>query len=816
MTRYAYYTTPPWLILLASPRASPRTQRLHASGVTLARAMPRRRVKASDWAIDEEAEGEEGLAEDATARKDVAREETFEAYDPSEALGSSSDYVPPARKRQVPTIFSDVDVPSVLAGLYGDEEPVPDVPDASGYRFQRDPTNASVEPESASVFTNAEKADSAARREDAHRNEHIAIDAPTKPPQHPDLGDVDASAWIPHVFHSGTGGRSVAWFRSREHMTPEERAAEDAAADRAEGIVTVPSEPKDEDVRERVERVHVTLDRPRGVTPAGRRAPPVGGVTAPRGIPHEPPHLRGKNAVVTRPTVSHRDGETVETMEETADADGRSPIIQKTTVVETTTRTVMMDERGNVIDESETREVRGDDAETTPAEKLLLTDAQLELVARRLRENHGVEVEPREIAELLDRLRTKRKYAGVHSAREDEDDDADRVGRGGDDATTNAATRGARSDSDSVGSGRDEDILMLIGKLAAGVFATEEENEEEENDDSGEREGTDAGTDAATAPASTPAQSSPRPLISPNVVYDRRLKPRRRGGIGSALGAGAVGVYERVAAPRGMSRGAWRTVRRADDPVPPQNAGRSAAASTPLDPSDRRRIVDAELRARVENTPRLKALSAKQRWTVAGAMTGFLTDTLAAARVAAEYRAAEEEDRRGAGWGWSRPKRTVIKQRRKLVDKDGNVVEEREETIEKDAEVKARAAEEISAAKKKCTCYKQERPPIVSGGIGARGKHRRPHRMGLGAVRHCPVHFPFAPTEETRPAPRAPPKKTHAVTGDRGGGAVQSSRDDDAGQTPPSPSNGPRRRTFCAVAPLKTTTEDVFRDRPPE
>ena len=30
-------------------------------------------------------------------------------------------------------------------------------------------------------------------------------------------------------------------------------------------------------------------------------------------------------------------------------------------------------------------------------------------------------------------------------------------------------------------------------------------------------------------------------------------------------------------------------------------------------------------------------------------------------------------------------------------------------------------------------------------------------------------------------APRAPPKKTHAVTGDRGGGAVQSSRDDDAG-----------------------------------
>ena len=126
--------------------------------------MPRRRVKASDWVIDEEAEGEEGLAKDATARKDVAREETFEAYDPSEALGSSSDYVHTARKRPVPTIFSDVDVPSVLAGLYGDEEPVPDVPDASGYRFQRDPTNESVEPESASVFTDAEKADSAARR----------------------------------------------------------------------------------------------------------------------------------------------------------------------------------------------------------------------------------------------------------------------------------------------------------------------------------------------------------------------------------------------------------------------------------------------------------------------------------------------------------------------------------------------------------------------------------------------------------------------------------------------------------------------------
>ena len=769
--------------------------------------MPRRRVKASDWVIDEEAEWEEGLADDATARKDVAYEEKFEAYDPLEALGSSSEHVPPARKRRGPTVFSEVNVTSVLAGLYDDEEALPDLPDVSGYRFQRDPAYESAQPEPASVFTDAEKAHSAARKEDARRDRRVAIDARTKPLQNPDLGDADASDWIPHVFTSGGG--SVAWFRSRDRMTPEERAAEDAAADRAEGIVRAPSDSEDEDVRERVERVDIILDRPRGVKPAGRRAMPVGGVSAPRGIPHEPPHLRGKTAVVTRRTVLNQDGEMIEMVEETADADERSPtsedegsaIVRETTKVETTARTVTMDERGNIIDESETRVVRGAGAEAPEApERLRLTDVQLEAVARKLRENHGVEAEPREIAALLSRLRTKKKYAGVDRAREDEDDDADRAGRVGDDAATNAATRGARSDADSVGSGRDEDILTLIGKLAAGVFYAEEEEEDDDEDDlgSGEREGNDVATLASASASASASAAAPRPRISPNVVYDRRLQPRHRGAIGGALGHGAaVGLYERAAARRGVSRGAWRTVRRADDPGPSSDAGRPAAASVSLDPAERRRIVDAELRARVENTPRLRALSAKQRWTVAGAVAGFLTDTLAAARVAAEYRAEEEKERESAGWGWSRPRRTVI-QRRKLVDKDGNVVETSEEVLEGDAgpdaeakakaKAKAEAEDEIAAAVKKCTCHKHERPPIVSGGIGSRrvggggiggsGKHQR---TGLGAVQHCPVHFPSAPTEERRPAPRVAPNKTHALTGDRGGGATQSSRDDDAG-----------------------------------
>ena len=167
--------------------------------------MPRRRVKASDWVIDEEAEWEEGLADDATARKDVAYEEKFEEYDPLEVLGSSSEHVPPARKRRGPTVFSEVNVTSVLAGLYDDEEALPDLPNVSGYRFQRDPTYESAEPEPASVFTDAEKAHSAARKEDARRDRRVAIDARTNPLQNPDLGDADASDWIPHVFTPEAG-----------------------------------------------------------------------------------------------------------------------------------------------------------------------------------------------------------------------------------------------------------------------------------------------------------------------------------------------------------------------------------------------------------------------------------------------------------------------------------------------------------------------------------------------------------------------------------------------------------------------------------
>ena len=287
---------------------------------------------------------------------------------------------------------------------------------------------------------------------------------------------------------------------------------------------------------------------------------------------------------------------------------------------------VLMDERGNVIDESETREVRGDDAETTPAEKLLLTDAQLELVARTLREKHGVEeVEPREIAGLLpDRLRTKRKYAGVRSAREDEDDDADRVGRAGDDATTNAATRGARSDSDSVGSGATRISSRSSANSPRACSRTRRGERGGRRGSTGNRRGdrlrlrVHARTRAASAHLSPGAWCT---TVDSNLVAEAGSAAR------SAPAPWRVRTRRRATR---MSRGAWRTVRRADDPAPPQNAGRSAAASTPLDPSDRRRIVDAEL-ARVENTPRLKALSAKQRWTVAGAMTGFLTDTLAAA-----------------------------------------------------------------------------------------------------------------------------------------------------------------------------------------
>ena len=93
-----------------------------------------------------------------------------------------------------------------------------------------------------------------------------------------DLGDADASEWIPHVF--ADGGGSVAWFKSRDAMTASERARADAVADRAEGKGVVPSARRDAGEKaspKKGERLEEAADVER-VVRVTRRAetPPIG------------------------------------------------------------------------------------------------------------------------------------------------------------------------------------------------------------------------------------------------------------------------------------------------------------------------------------------------------------------------------------------------------------------------------------------------------------------------------------------------------------------------------------------------------------
>ena len=636
-----------------------------------------------------------------------------------------------------------------------------------------------------------------------------------------DLGDADASEWIPHVF--ADGGGSVAWFKSRDAMTASERARADAAADRAEGksrekkllATDAPNDARREtkpnalvsgDV-ERVVRVTRRAEdppigahradstatggesdprgepegRPRGVRADGRRAAaapvpsfsfPAGGVRAARGLPHEPPDARAR--VVERFVAADARGDLVDAADVDADA-GRRPdaddLVAKETTTSTTretrTRTVTMDADGNVLDEKETVETEAvgaaprttatlpSSAETTADsddaafDALTLTEGQIDVVVDLLRENHGVDVDADELRDLLNRVRTRKKYRGVESKAWQETD-----GKGNDEE-------------------KDEGVVALVGTLLRDLLG--------------------GGDDEKKTPP-------PRGKCSANVVFDKPPSdPEARArfiatanAANAANAATASGLLARRDAKRQTSRGAWRAVRKAFDlgasAVSDANEPKSALCSSTMPAAERRRILDGEQAASREQATKLRALGAAQKWRVAGALGRFVAGANDAARVAAEYRAGEEEEEARERDRTKRAledanRKTIVIERRTVLDAKGNVLETRE----------TRGKSAPHETTPRCTCFDVEAHAVRSGGfgggVGGFGTSRNASHADAAAKapkkkkRQCPVHFTLASgAAATKGAPSRAPAKTHAASGggERSGG-LAAARDDDAG-----------------------------------
>ena len=684
---------------------------------------------------------------------------------------------------------------------------------AAAYRFERaDPSvfvpddrraSESDARADAGAFTRDEREASALeglRAKQRRKRALVANAAAAAPRAAPrsDLGDADASEWIPHVFAAGDG--SVAWFKRRDAMDVSERALADAAADGADANnvaearrdvgarTTGAPEPTSSADVERVVRVTrragdppngtgaaglvrtdgtagardpkpESAERPRGVRAAGRRvaaaraAPsvPAGGVRSARGLPREAPGARAR--VVERFVAADARGDLVDATSADADADRRPDaddlVVTETTETktETRTRTVTMDADGNVLDEKETVEtdgVSGDPSRraTTSADEtatdvaafdaLTLTEGQIDVVVDLLRENHGVDVGAAELRDLLARVRTRKKYRGVETRVWDE----------------------RAPEADSVETEKDEGVAALVGNLLRGLLGGDDE------------------------------KPSSRSKCSANVVFDKPpTDPEARArAVASAATANAAnaatasGWLSRRDAKLQTSRGAWRDPATAVDlgasAVSPADPRGDALCSASMPAAERRRIMDGERAASRAQAKKLRALGAAQKWRVAGALGRFVAGSLDAARVAAEYRAGEEEDEaqeRERAKRAAEKSRFVI-ERRKVMDGKGNVLEARE--------TKRAAGSPGHETRPRCTCFDVGAAVRVSG-IGARAKATD----GASRTTRCPVHFPLANgAAATKGAPSRAPAKTHAALGggERSGG-LAAARDDDAG-----------------------------------
>ena len=701
---------------------------------------------------------------------------------------------------------------------------------AASYRFEREDPSVRVsddraasenrENDDAGVFTLDERRASALESLRAkqrwkqacfHVANAVAAQASARDARRSDLGDADKSEWIPHVF--ADGGGSVAWFKSRDAMTASERARADAMADRAEGKgVSDAFSLRDAGERARGERreaadvervVRVTrraetlpiranstdstgnagnagdvsevseaAERPRGVRAEGRRFAaaafpsfPPGGVRAARGLPHEAPDARAR--VVERFVAADARGDLVDAASVDADA-GRRPdaddLVPRESTTQTTTtkttKTVTMDADGNVVDERETVEsnVTGDVPAAHAAETatdvaafdaLTLTEGQIDVVADLLRENHGVDVGADELRDLLARTRTRKKYRGVETREWDE-----REREAGRDAETE----------------KDEGVAALVGNLLRGLLGGDDEK---------------------------PRAPEGRSACSANVVFDKPpTDPEARSRAVAAAtaatptsAAAASGLLARRDAKPQASRGAWRAAKTAADlgesAVSPADAAssRDALCSASMPAAERRRILDGEPAASRAQAAKLRSSGAAQKWRAAGALGRFVAGSVDAARVAAEYRAGEEEEeaRERAKERAEREaanREVLVTVRRTVLDAKGNVLETGE----------TKGASLGHETRPRCTCF-EHATAVRSGGFGtlnARRGFRETRAKSEPKSKNkkaCPVHFPLASgAAASKGVPSRAPAKTHAAAGggERGGGAP-AARDDDAG-----------------------------------
>ena len=453
-------------------------------------------------------------------------------------------------------------------------------------------------------------------------------------------------------------------------------------------------------------------------------------------------------------------GDLVDAASVDADA-GRRPdaddlVVRESTTqtTTTTTRTVTMDADGNVVDERETVEsnVAGDvpsaRAATTATDvagfdALTLTEGQIDVVADLLRENHGVDVGPDELRDLLARTRTRKKYRGVETREWDERERE----AGRDDAETE----------------NDEGIVALVGNLLRGLLGGDDEK-----------------------PRAPPARSA----CSANVVFDKpptdpEARSRAVAAATAAIPASAAaasGLLARRDAKPQASRGAWRAAKTAADlgesAVSPADAAssRDALCSASMPAAERRRILDGEAAASRAQAAKLRSFGAAQKWRAAGALGRFV-----AGSVDARARRRRVPGRRGGGGGEAARAReaanreVLVTVRRKVVDSKGNVLETSE----------TKGASLGHETRPRCTCF--ERATVVrSAGFGGARRGFRETRVKSEPQprkKACPVHFPLASgAAASKGAPSRAPAKTHAAAGggERGGGAP-AARDDDAG-----------------------------------
>ena len=695
---------------------------------------------------------------------------------------------------------------------------------AASYRFEREDPSVRVsddraasenrENDGAGVFTLDERRASALeslRAKQRWKQAYVAnavkhAPASARDARRSDLGDADKSEWIPHVF--ADGGGSVAWFKSRDAMTASERARADAMADRAEGKGVLEKKDAGERARgsrerevadvERVVRVtrraetppiganstdstgnagnagdvsevSEAAERPRGVRAEGRRFAaaafpsfPPGGVRAARGLPHEAPDARAR--VVERFVAADARGDLVDAASVDADA-GRRPdaddLVARESATQTTTtkttKTVTMDADGNVVDERETVEsnVTGDVPAAHAAETatdvaafdaLTLTEGQIDVVADLLRENHGVDVGADELRDLLARTRTRKKYRGVETREWDERE-------------TEKETE------------KDEGVAALVGNLLRGLLGGDDEK-----------------------------PRAPRSACSANVVFDKPPtdpEARSLAAVAAATAAtptsaaAASGLLARRDAKPQASRGAWRAAKTAADlgesAVSPADAAssRDALCSASMPAAERRRILEGEPAASRAQAAKLRSSGAAQKWRAAGALGRFVAGSLDAARVAAEYRAGEEEEEarerakeRAEREAANRPREVLVTVRRTVLDAKGNVLETGE----------TKGASLGHETRPRCTCF-EHATAVRSGGFGALNARRGFRETRAKSEpkpknkKACPVHFPLASgAAASKGVPSRAPAKTHAAAGggERGGGAP-AARDDDAG-----------------------------------